>query len=74
MKHFIYLAYVVSKKDIDELKETIIELIENEELRKSIAINAKDYAYEHFDAEKVRDQFRSILTSANEREKNITDY
>jgi glycosyltransferase involved in cell wall biosynthesis len=54
-------ASVVSKNDIVLLENAILELIENENLREKYATTAHSFSIENFDAEKVRERFRSAL-------------
>jgi glycosyltransferase involved in cell wall biosynthesis len=54
-------AYVISSNDRDVLKKGILELMNDEELRKRLSNTAKNYAIEHFDGNVVRTNFREVF-------------
>lgn len=56
-------AYVVSENNSEMLKEAINNLTSNELLRRDLAIKAKAFAIQHFNADIVRENFRLKLSS-----------
>lgn len=52
-------AYVVSEKNIGKLESAIFEIYEKKELRIKLATTAKEYAINHFDGSKIREQFKN---------------
>jgi glycosyltransferase involved in cell wall biosynthesis len=54
-------AYVVSEKDTGKLESAIFELYEKKELRVKLAHTAKEYAVNHFESGKIREQFINSL-------------
>jgi glycosyltransferase involved in cell wall biosynthesis len=55
---------VVSRRNKTLLKQTIIQLIQNPNLRESLGLRAKALVIQNHDAAKVRLQFRQILAGA----------
>ncbi len=58
-------AYIVDERNLDKLKEGIIELIENQKLREKIAKQAIKIAKEKYDSKIVREKFREELLEAS---------
>jgi len=54
-------AYVISSNDRKVLKEGILKLISDEDLRRSLSNTAKKYAVDHFDGNAVRTNFREVF-------------
>lgn len=54
-------AYVISSNDKKVLKEGIVKLVNDEDLRRNLSITAKKYAVEHFDGNAVRTNFREAF-------------
>jgi glycosyltransferase involved in cell wall biosynthesis len=57
----------VTKQDKSELISAIQFMINNEECRRKISINAVNYAKEKFDSLKVRREFQGLLISLSEK-------
>jgi glycosyltransferase involved in cell wall biosynthesis len=60
-------GYVVDKDDENELTKAILELINNEEIRKRLGKKAIEVAKQNHDAEVVREKFRSELYIASKK-------
>jgi glycosyltransferase involved in cell wall biosynthesis len=58
-------AYVVSERSIDKLRTAIYEIYKDENLRYKLAAVAKKFAMEHYDADKVRSEFKNLFVLAN---------
>jgi len=56
-------AYVLSNNNLMEIEKSIVQLIENENLRNVISNNAKSFASENFNAAKIKIEFKEKLTS-----------
>lgn len=54
-------AYVVHERSIEKLESAILEIYENKELRIKLAKTAKEYAINHFDGNKIRNQFKDCF-------------
>ena len=59
-------AYVVAEKNKEKLETAIFEIYKKKELRIKLAETAKEYAVNHFDGCKIREQFKNsfMLESA----------
>lgn len=55
-------ASVVSENSKEKLKNALIDLYNQENLRKAIGMKAKEFAVENYDAANVRKKFREALT------------
>jgi glycosyltransferase involved in cell wall biosynthesis len=51
-------AYVVSTNEESSIHDAILELKNNEELRQSLALKAKETAYKYEDSDMIRERFR----------------
>ncbi len=56
-----YWAVVINNNDYKALAQKILDLYNNEELRKKIGVNAKNFALENYDKEKITKEFYTQL-------------
>lgn len=55
-------AYVVDENNDEQIVRAIENLMNNENLRRTLGNNARDFAIKNFDADKVKEEFRMALS------------
>ncbi len=64
-------GYCITKQSRDEIVRAIRYLINDEQYRKKISLNAVTLAKERFDAEKVRHNFQKLLTNLDKKDNHV---
>ena len=64
-------GYCITKQSRDEIVRAIRYLINDEQYRKKISLNAVTLAKERFDAEKVRNNFQKLLINLDKKDNHV---